>query len=36
MEKVNSDKNEECNKELETSINDNKNITDKNIAINYK
>ena len=38
MENVNSDKNEVCNKdkELETSINDNKNITDKNIAINYK
>lgn len=38
MENVNSDKNEEYNKdkELETSINDNKNITDKNIAINYK
>jgi len=38
IENVNSDKNEVCNKdkELETSINDKKNITDKNIAINYK
>ena len=38
MENVNSDKNEVYNKdkELETSINDKKNITDKNIAINYK
>ncbi len=38
MENVNSDKNEVCNKdkELETTINDKKNITDKNIAINYK
>ena len=38
MENVNSDKNEVCNKdkELETTINDKKNITDKNIVINYK